>query len=429
MILRRALCLLLLLSANIALADDWPQWRGPNRDGVWRESGVVEKFAEKQLKPKWSVPIGTGYTGPTVADGRVYVMDRHRQPEQVERVYCFRSSDGEKLWDFEYPCVYRGVGYEAGPRACVTIDNGKAYALGSMGHLHCFDVKSGDVVWKKDCNAVYKIEMPIWGITAAPLVYKNLVILHIGGEKACVVALDKNTGEEAWKALDDRGQYSAPVLVKQGDADVVIVWTGDSIAGLDAASGKVHWRHVWKPKKMPIGVASPVVSGQRVFFTSFYDGSTLLELAADKPESKILWQRVGESENVGKTDALQSIISTPIILGDYVYGVDSYGQLRCLNLADGERVWEDQTAVPRARWSTIHFVKHDDKVWMFNERGELIIAKLSPKGFEEISRTKILSPTTAQLNQRGGVCWSHPAFAEKCIFARNDEELVCVSLE
>jgi hypothetical protein len=100
-----------------------------------------------------------------------------------------------------------------------------------------------------------------------------------------------------------------------------------------------------------------------------------------------------------------------------------------LNLADGERVWEDQTAVPRARWSTIHFVKHDDKVWMFNERGELIIAKLSPKGFEEISRTKILSPTTAQLNQRGGVCWSHPAFAEKCIFARNDEELVCVSLE
>jgi outer membrane protein assembly factor BamB len=416
----------LSLTATFARADDWPQWRGPNRDGVWNETGVVEKFAAKELTPKWRVPLGPGYCGPTIAAGHVYVMDRQTDPKQTERVHCFRSADGKPLWTHEYDCSYRGVGYAAGPRASVTIDEGRAYALGSMGHLHCLDAKTGEVLWAKDCNTVYQIEMPIWGITAAPLIYKDLVIVHIGGKGACVIAFDKATGDEKWKALDDRGQYSAPVLVKQGDTDVVIVWTGDSVAGLDAASGKVHWRHAWRPKNMPIGVASPVVAKHRVFLTSFYDGSTLLKLSDDKPAADVVWQRVGESER--KTDALQSIISTPIIQGDYVYGVDSYGELRCLDLAQGDRVWEDLTAVPKARWSTIHFVKHGEHTWMFNERGELIIAKLSPQGFEEISRTKILSPTTAQLNQRGGVCWTHPGFAERCVFARNDEEMVCVSV-
>jgi outer membrane protein assembly factor BamB len=416
----------LVLWCAVAAADDWPQWRGPQRDGVWNESGVVETFASKTLKPKWRVPLGPGYTGPTVANGRVLVMDRQVKPEQTERILCFRESDGEPLWTYQYACVYRGVGYEAGPRASVTIDGERAYALGSMGHLHCLDVKTGKVLWAQDCNEKYQIEMPIWGITAAPLIYNNLVIVHIGGRDACVVAFDKISGEEAWRALDDRGQYSAPVLVKQGHHDVVIVWTGDAIVGLDAPTGKVHWRHPWKPRNMPIGVATPVISGRYVFLVSFYDGSTLLELAEDKPDAKILWQRAGRSER--DTDALQGIISTPVIEGDYIYGVDSYGELRCLSLKTGDRVWEDLTAVPKARWSTIHFVRHGERYFLFNERGELLIAKLSPRGFEEISRTKVLEPTTAQLNQRGGVCWSHPAFANRCLFARNDNELVCVSL-
>lgn len=422
-----SLTALLLLSCAVAAAEDWPQWRGPQRDGVWRETGVVKTFASKTLEPKWRVPLGPGYTGPTVADGRVLVMDRQTKPQQTERILCFRESDGAPLWKHEYECVYRGVGYEAGPRASVTIDGERAYALGSMGHLHCLNVKTGEVLWSHDCNEQYQIEMPIWGITAAPLIYKDLVIVHIGGQDgACVVAFDKNSGKEAWRALDDRGQYSSPVLVKQGDSDVVIVWTGDSIAGLDAPTGKVHWRHVWKPRNMPIGVCTPVIAGRHVLVVSFYDGSTLLELSPDKPESKVVWQRVGRSER--DTDALQGIISTPVIDGDYIYGVDSYGELRCLSLKNGDRVWEDLTAVPKARWSTIHFVRHGERYFMFNERGELLIGKLSPSGFEELSRTKVLEPTTAQLNQRGGVCWSHPAFANRCLFARNDNELVCVSL-
>lgn len=407
-------------------AEDWPQWRGPNRDGVWQETGVVEKFDSDQLPRKWSVPIAAGYSGPTVADGRVFVTDRDHELS-TERVLCFDEQTGKRLWKHEYTSDYGRIGYPAGPRASVTIDGDLAYCLGATGHMHCLRAADGSVVWHRDLDAEYDIAMPIWGIAASPLIYKDLVILHIGGTGgACVVALDKADGRERWRALDDRGQYSAPILIEQGGRPVVICWTGDSVSGMDAETGKVHWRHEWKPRNMPIGIATPVVERDRVFFTSFYDGSLMLKLAADRPAAEKLWQIAGPDER--NTEALHSIISTPVFENGYIYGVDSYGELRCLNAADGSRLWEDQTATPRARWSNIHFVKNGDRYFLFNERGELIIARLSPKGYDEISRTKLIEPTMEQLRQRGGVCWSHPAFANRHVFVRNDKELVCASL-
>jgi outer membrane protein assembly factor BamB len=411
---------------NIARGEDWPQWRGAQRDGVWRETGLVQKFSSAQLTPKWTMPIEAGYCGPTVAQGRVYVTDRITRPVESERVHCFDEQTGRKIWSYEYDCAYGKVQYPAGPRACVTIDGGRAYALGSTGRLHVFDAEKGNIIWQKDLDAEYTLDLPIWGITAAPLIVNDLVILHIGGQGACVVALNKNSGQERWKALTDRAQYSAPMVVQQAGQPIVICWTGDSVAGIAAASGKVLWRYVWKPVKMPIGVATPVIEKDRVFFTSFYDGSLMLRLSNDKPDFEKLWQIMGRDEK--NTDALHSIISTPVFDNGYIYGVDSYGELRCLDAKDGRRVWEDKTAVPTARWSTIHFVKNGDRYFLFNERGDLIIARLSPQGYEEISRAHLLEPTLDQLRQRGGVCWSHPAYANKHIFARNDKELVCASL-
>jgi outer membrane protein assembly factor BamB len=420
-----AACVLFEL-ACMSRADDWPQWRGPQRDGVWRETGIIERFASSELKPKWRVEIGSGYCGPTVSHGRVYVMDLIVRPTTKERVLCFDEQSGKKLWSHEYECAYGRVQYPAGPRASVTVNGGKAYALGSTGRLHVLDAASGSILWQKDLDQEYSIDLPNWGITAAPLIYENLVILHIGGRGACIVAHHKDTGDEVWRALSDPAQYSAPVVVYQAGQPVVICWTGGSVAGLAPQTGKVLWRYEWKPRKMPIGVATPVVEGNRVFFTSFYDGSLLLNLRNDKPDMERVWQVAGRDER--NTDALHSIISTPVFENGFIYGVDSYGELRCLDAADGHRVWEDKTAVPPARWSTIHFVKNGDRYFLFNERGELIIARLSPKGYEEISRAKLLEPTEEQLRQRGGVCWSHPAFANKHIFARNDKELVCASL-
>ena len=427
-LLQSALAITLLASLFSATlrADDWPQWRGPRRDGTWNEKDIVEKFPDRQLKLRWRQPIGAGYSGPTVADGRVFVTDREVEPKQVERIHCFDWQTGKPLWTHEYECRYRNVGYEAGPRAAVSLDGGRAYALGAMGHLHCLDAATGDVVWKKDLAAEYKIAMPIWGIAAAPLIDGDQLIVQVGGEKACVVAFDKLTGAERWKALDDRAGYSAPIIIQQAGKRVLVVWTGDSIAGLDPANGSVYWREPFKPSRMVLNVATPVVHDDRLFLTAFYDGSLMLRLNEDKPAVEQIWRKVGRDEQ--HTQALHSIISTPVFDGANVYGVDSYGQLRCLDAKTGERVWEDLTAVPKARWATIHFVKNGDRYFMFNERGELLIARLAPDGFHEISRTTVLDPTTDQLNMRGGVCWSHPAFAYKHIFARNDRELVCGSL-
>jgi hypothetical protein len=177
---------------------------------------------------------------------------------------------------------------------------------------------------------------------------------------------------------------------------------------------------------MPIGIATPIVAGNRVFVSSFYDGSLMAKLAQDRPTARKLWAARGRDEM--NTEALQTIISTPVMFGGHVYGVDSYGELRCLDGKTGKRIWEDLSATPRSRWSTIHFVRQADRFWMFNERGELLIGRLSPQGFQEISRAKLLEPTREQLRMRGGVCWSHPAYANKHIFARNDKELVCASL-
>jgi len=411
-----------------AFAADWPQWRGENRDGVWREKGIIQKFRHKQLPIKWRAKIANGYSGPTVAKGRVYITDRLTSPDKIERVHCFDAMTGERIWSYGYESIYKKVGYPNGPRASVTINDGRAYSLGSMGHLFCFDAAKGNVLWSRNLYNEYKIRLPIWGIAASPLVEKDLVILQIGGaDNACLVAFDKLTGKEKWRSLNDKASYSAPIIIEQAGKRVLICWTGENVAGLDPLTGKLHWKHPFVPVRMVLNIATPVFDGQHLFVSGFYDGSLFLRVNPDELSVKQIWRRRGQSEK--NTDSLHCCISTPIIQGDYIYGVDSYGELRCLDIKTGDRIWESLEATPKDRWSNIHMVRHEDKVWMFNERGELIISKLSPEGFHEISRTKLIEPTTGQLNRRGeGVCWSHPAYAYKHIYIRNDKEIVCADL-
>ncbi|MFO7906932.1 MAG: PQQ-binding-like beta-propeller repeat protein [Planctomycetota bacterium] len=412
--------------ATFSLADDWPQWRGPDRDGQWREDGVIEQFPSDQVALKWRVPISSGYSGPTVAEGRVYVTDRVVTPEQMERVHCFAWESGAKLWSHEYACSYAGFGYTAGPRASVLVDEGRAYSLGAAGHLICFDAADGDIMWRRDLRAEYEIRMPNWGIAASPIIEEDLVIVQIGGEDACVVAFDKRTGRQRWQALPDDASYSAPIVVNQARHRVLICWTGERIVGLDPQSGREHWDYDFEWEKWPIGIATPVVHRDKLLISDAHKGSLLLQLSSNALAVKPLWHRRREEEPDGK--ALHCLTSTPKIQDQHIYGVDGQGVLRCLELETGEQIWEDRTAVPENRWATIHLIRNGPRTWMFTERGELIIARLTPEGFEEISRAKLIEPTTDQLRRRGGVTWSHPAFAYRHVFARNDKELVCADL-
>lgn len=408
----------------LAFSQDWPDWRGINRDAIWTETGILEKFDSDTIQHKWSVEIGSGYSGPTVANGKVYVTDRLEKPNQVERVLCFDEQTGEHIWKHQYDCEYTGVGYQAGPRASVVVKDGKAYSLGTMGNFICFDAKTGSVLWEKDLNSEYEINMPIWGIAATPLIVDNKIILHVSGsENACVVAFDKNSGKEIWRNLEDRAGYSAPILIQKNGKKVIVNWTEHSLSGLNPENGEVFWRFEWQTGS-GMSIATPVLYDNHIFVSAFYSGSLLVNLGEDYTTAEIVWQRSGESER--KTDALHCVMNTPVIIDDYIYGVDSYGELRCLELKTGDRVWEDLTAVNKNRWANIHFIQKEDKIWMFNEHGELIISELSPLGFKEISRAKLIEPTKKQLGR--GVTWTHPAFANKHVFIRNDKLLVCADL-
>jgi outer membrane protein assembly factor BamB len=220
-------------------AQEWPDWRGSNRDGIWKETGIVKKFNNNTIPLKWSIPCGAGYSGPTVSGGKVYLTDLVEKPVASERVLCVDANNGKVIWTHSYACRYGNVSYPNGPRASVIISDGKAYSLGTMGNLFCFDAQTGSVLWQHDLNREYQITMPIWGIASTPLIFENKIILQIGGSNgASVLALDKNSGKELWRAMDDNISYSAPILIRQAGKPVVVVWTAENLNGLDPKNRK-----------------------------------------------------------------------------------------------------------------------------------------------------------------------------------------------
>src|SRR5262245_12305081 len=198
-----------LLSATVELrADDWPQWRGPNRDGVWGETGILDAIPTSGLLVRWRVRVGAGYSGPVVAQGRVFVTDHQFDPE-VERVVCFDEATGKQLWVHSYSTDYKDMEYGNGPRAAPTIHDGKVYTLGTQGHLVCLDAIKGEVVWKKHLVADLRGQIPRYGASTAPLVVGDLLIVCAGGQSdASVVAVDRMNGELRWSKLSDRPAYS-----------------------------------------------------------------------------------------------------------------------------------------------------------------------------------------------------------------------------
>lgn len=444
--IRWTLFVLITLISHVSidlLADDWPQWMGPNRDGVWRESGIVKSFPADGPPVRWRTKIGGGYAGPAVVGNRVYVTDKQLpvgetdpsdpfkrvRTNATERVLCLDDADGSIVWKYEYECPYT-VSYPAGPRTTPVVRDGRVYTLGSEGHLFCFNAENGDVIWSKDFQKDYGREhSPVWGYSSNPLLDEDRLIVFVGGKGTTVVAFDKNTGKEVWRALDSEGEhaagYSSPVIVEAGGKRQLLAWHPTALCSLNPETGAVYWEQPFQSNS-GLSVVTPRFSNNYVIVSALYDGALLVKLDQHTPKADVVWRRKGKSERV--TDALHCMISTPVIDGDHIYGVDSYGELRCLELKTGDRLWStfEPTSKVSARWGNAFIVKHEDRYVLFSEQGDLILAKFSPEKYEELSRAHLLEPTGPA--QRRDVVWSHPAFAHGNVYARNDREIISVSL-
>jgi outer membrane protein assembly factor BamB len=421
-----------LFAAAPALADDWPQWMGPRRDNVWREAGVVEKFPPGGPRVVWRAKVAGGYSGPAVANGKVYVGDfvsaldpktetyERGKVDGTERVLCFDERTGKQLWSFEYPVRYT-VSFPTGPRVTPTVDDGRVYFVGAEGRLSCLDAETGKVVWQKDFIKAYAAKTPLWGFAGHPLVDGDKVICIAGGEGACAVAFDKKSGKELWKSLNAAEPgYSAPSIIEAGGRRQLLVFHAESVSGLDPETGKRLWG---VPLKATNGAAimSPVRDGDYLFAGAFHTVCKGMKLSADKPGAEVVW--TGDK----KTGAYP-VNGQPFAEGGYLYANCQDGEVRCVEMATGKRLWETLQPLggKGGQCATVFLVKNGDRYFLFTDRGELIIAKLSPKGYEEIDRAQVIEPTGRAMGR--DVIYSMPAFANKRMYVRNDRVLICVSL-
>ena len=424
-------------------ADDWPQWRGEDRLAVWRETGIVEELPDA-LAVAWRTPIRSGYSGPAVAGGRVFVTDWREDPDSrtldgVERLIVLDEETGAVLWTREWRTSYRmlSVSYAVGPRATPTVDGDRVYVVGATGRLFCFDVETGAVHWEKDYVAEYGTSVPVWGIVSAPLVDGDRLLTVVGGEPdALVVAFDKRTGEERWRAIEVEAEmgYAQPVIYEAGGARQLIVWHPRALASLNPETGALHWQQPWDVS-MGVTVATPVRSGNYLLVSQFFNGSLMMQLNQDRPDATELWRGRSRSELPGETDTIHAMVTTPIIVGDHVYGVDSYGELRGLDATTGERLWMSPDMTAQARWSTAFLVRHEDRYFVNNDEGFLILARFMPDGYVELDRTRLIEPTggSGARTPHGRIAerlvnWSHPAYANGHIVHRNDREIIRASL-
>ena len=406
---------------QVARADDWNQFRGPNRDAVWGEKDLLETFPPEGVKIRWRVPVGGGYSSPVVVQGRVYLAYSEWKGSQAwEHLRCFDEPTGETRWTYSYEVGYdpswREGNSRDGPRATPTIHQGKLYQIGADGDLFCLDACKGAVLWKKPLRDEYGLGDHRC-ITPSPLIEGDLLILILGGKpNAGVVAFDKNTGKEVWRALEGRWTYCSPIIVDAGGKRQLIVLTVLAVTSLDPLSGNTYWREPCDLANGPSLVATPVVQGHRLLASGM-----MFQLDAEKPAAKLLWP-----DSPAAARRVLSSTSMPLMQGDYVYSERQNGLLVCLDARTGKQVWKNDKLTGIGGGATLHLMPNGDDVWIFTDQGDLIRARLSPEGVQALARAHVLDPTNPFGSRK--VVWAPPAFANRHFFARNEREMVCASL-
>lgn len=368
-------------------AADWPQWRGPDRNGVSNESGWTTDWPSDGPTPLWRAQVGAGYSSLVVADGRAYTMG---SDDGSDTVWCLDAATGEVIWKQSYACA---SGLFPGTRCTPTVHGGYVYTLSREGHIHCFRADSGELVWTTKVSA----EQPIYGFASSPLIHDDLLIVNTGSYG---MAFDKTTGSPLWGEVVGKAGYASVVSYRGNYRTSVLVLSSRALFSVDPTSGRKFWEFEWDTR-CGANAADPLVAGDKVFISSSYGVGCVL-LSVGRSRVRPVWRNTN----------MRNQFSSTVLWKQALYGFDET-TLRCLDFRTGEVMWSQ----PGFGKGTLMVA--DGKLIILSERGELTVARARPTRYEELARAQVLK----------GRCWTVPVLANGRIYCRSHEgNVVCVDV-
>jgi outer membrane protein assembly factor BamB len=400
----------LLVVVVAALAEDWPQWLGPRRDGSSTEKVAAWK---KPLEILWRQPVGEGHSSPVVAGGKVYLLTRVKDRDE-EQLQAFDAAEGKPLWQTAYARGKFSSPFGTGPQATPTVAGGRVYTYGATAFLTCFDADGGKQVWQVNTLENFAGKNLFFGAACSPLVDDGKVFVNVGAKGASVVAFSGDKGEILWQVLDDRASYSSPIAIGKGADRQVIFFTAKGLVSLSPRDGAVLWQYPLVDKLLESST-TPVQAGDHLVASAITYGTVALELKErdDKPDAKEKW----------KEPALTSYFTTPVALGHDLYMVtgsnplafkSAEAVLHCVDLASGKERWKKPGV---GVYHAALLRTGNDRILMMEENGTLVLIEPDPKAYRELARSKVC-----------GHAWAHPAISAGKLYVRDEKELVCVRL-
>ena len=391
---------LILFSSVETLADDWPQWRGPNRDGISSES--ISAWSGKQPKEVWRKTIGEGFSAISVVNGRAYTMDTDGTDEFV---VCLETGTGDEIWRVRSGAFYEEKMGGNGPRSTPVIDGDLLYVVSAVdGRLLALNIANGDQVWSVSMTEDFGSKRPTWGYSMSPVIDGDQLITEVGGKNS-VVAFNKINGDMLWQSSNYKLGYSSPIVINNSNTKQAILFTASGLVSLNPKDGQEYWKYDWETSYQ-VNAATPVViSDNRFFISSGYDtGAAVVQVHAstsNKFSVKEIW----------RNKEMKNHFATVVALDDYLYGFDN-SILKCIHANSGELAWR------KRGYGKGTLILAQDQLIILSDKGKLTIGAANPKGFKAKATAKVLS----------GRCWTMPTLANGKLYLRSMDEIVCLDL-
>jgi len=380
--------------AQQAAPQEWFQWRGPNRDGISAETGLLQAWPKAGPPQVWRANgVGNGYSSFSTSGGRLYTLGARAGTEYV---FALDRATGKKLWETANGRRYQNDRGD-GPRSTPTVDGDRLYVLGGSGDLTCLEAATGKKIWSINLVTKFGGENPYWGYSESPLVVGDRILVNAGGRRAAIVAIAKADGSTLWQQHSDGAGYSSPVLMRNGTANQVVFFTESRAMGIDPRDGRMLWSHS-KANNGTANVATPIVRGTRVFVSSDYGtGGALIDV------------RPAGATEVYFTRDMRNHHASSVLIGDHLYGFSS-SILTALKFDTGAMAWRDRSV---GKGSLIFA---DNRLYLYSENGVIGLAEANPAGYREHGRF-----TLAQ--QSGMSTWSHPIIASGLLIIRDQDSV------